>query len=191
MSLFEYNRNIFVLALEGYSRKVVMPMLTNVCEEAATTMLDTIDQKFRPFPEKYRQLGGTVDYPVYSGNLRDSTGLAVYCDGAVRSYKLPKYATHPQHIGKQGGIWGAEELESAIDYPGGEFFENLWVILFSAVDYAMIIDNGMSFSTGRGQNYFGKLQAMFVQAVKDGLDSRRISYGINNIDNPEGEYLYQ
>lgn len=177
MSLFEYNRNIFVLGLEGYLRKVVMPFLTNICEEAASKSLNEIDKSF----VKPR---GNMDFPIDTGNMRDGTGLAVYSDGAMREYVLPQYATFPQQMdGIEGEIWGTDLLEQAIVNSQADFSKNIWVVLFSTVPYAMLVDLYMSPITDRGMYFFGNFQEVLVKYIKEGLDRNHISYQITNIKN--------
>lgn len=111
--------------------------------------------------------------PVYSGNLHDATGLAIYVDGRTFYLKVPaKTATRRQHtggaMGNRRNIDGHDFLMRSIAEGAGVYSNGIWIVLYSAVPYAGHIDTlGSPF--GRGVDYFWNLRQELEREVRASL----------------------
>lgn len=151
MSYRTRNSQVFRSLLEKGVETNLKDMLTAWCKQVATDFVKYIDEEvFAPRGE------GNEDFPIYSENLHDATGVGVYCDSVLTSYVPTKQAKHAQHIGGQGPIWGHERLTAAIQSGVSEYGSGVWIVLFSSVPYAAIV-NDIGSPKFRGQNYFHKL----------------------------------
>ena len=119
------NAEIFRKGLLEYSKRI---------EQKLIELLDYVAQDIIIFIE------GSPDIPVQTGNLRDSTGIGIYQNGILRKYQPLKTATIAQEYeGNQ--IWGFRELEKAYTYGITLYSKNTWLVLFSAVPYAIEVDS--------------------------------------------------
>lgn len=114
-----------------------------------------------------------ISIPIYTGNLHDATGVAVYVDGATNYFKVPKKkATRKQHTGPSMGsrrnIDGNEFLMQSITEGAGVFNNGIWIVLYSAVPYAAHIDT-LGSRLGRGKEYFWQAREEFTNMVLNSL----------------------
>ena len=86
-----HNHKVITNSIELYVnevRKRIIILLRQVCD----VMLDYIEGK------------ADITIPIYTGNLHDATGIAIYVDGAVNYLKIPaKKATRRQSTGPSMG----------------------------------------------------------------------------------------
>ena len=83
--------------------------------------------------------------PIYTGNLKDATGIGVYRNGVLKKYVPSRIATVPQSSGfhhrNEYDIWGHQYLSDALEAASKEEYgKGIWIVLFSAVPYAFFIE---------------------------------------------------
>lgn len=113
--------------------------LLNVLYTAAQDVMDYIDSQ--------------KVIPIYTGNLKDATGIGVYCNGVLKSYVPSQIATRPQSSGFHHrnvyDIWGHQYLSDALEAASKEdYSKGIWIVLFSAVPYAFYIEERDGFFSG-------------------------------------------
>lgn len=126
------NDKVFAKCVKEYSEKL-QQRIHQVCYEFALHVFEYISDT--TFNE------GDGNMPYYSGNMRDSTALGVYFNGSLTAYIPPSSATRAQRYDEEaitdiwGKVWISDVLATTQDYQKG-----LWVVLYSAVPYAMKIE---------------------------------------------------
>lgn len=88
--------------------------------------------------------------PIYTGNLKDATGIGVYRNGVLKRYVPSQIATRPQSSGfhhrNEYDIWGHQYLSDALEAASKEGYgKGIWIVLFSAVPYAFYIEDRDAF----------------------------------------------
>lgn len=88
--------------------------------------------------------------PIYTGNLKDATGIGVYSNGVLEKYVPSQIATVPQSSGfhhrNEYDIWGHQYLSDALEAASKEEYgKGIWIVLFSAVPYAFYIEDRDAF----------------------------------------------
>lgn len=180
MSVAERNVRVFAKMLKARVDDEVKPKLIASLNEVAEWMVKTIEGNFEPF---FHLGGGNDDYPVWYGHLRDATGVGVYVDGHLTSYKPTKRALDsPQHHGSDTNIVGSERLEQALQEASGEFAGGIWIVLFSAVPYAYNVNTEGS-PRGRGVDFFDSLADTLKISVFSNLEPIGIKTSGNNLFN--------
>ena len=163
------NVRIMLKGVRGFTTKLRKRVL-RASEAAARDVVGEIDYLF---------MDDSDEYPQWSANMHDGTGVAVLNDGAVRYRGIPKKrARGPQTYGKRK-IWGRK---LAIERLGGGLFEEgagVEIKLVSAVPYAWRI-NAAGSKWGRGAGYFEKLSGLLLGWVKDALKAEGIKIGERN-----------
>ena len=156
-----HNRNVFADGLKRFAEQQIKPKLLAMCKNVAQTIVDVIDGNFTP-PE------GTDEFPVFTGNLHDATGVGVYCDGVLSSFIPTAIATEAQteNIGME--FFGSELLQQALSEAATQFESGVWIVLFSTVPYAYKI-NTQGSPIGRGAGFFEALQETLLTDVLAGL----------------------
>lgn len=170
-----HSHNVQVLkhGLEQYS-EVIASKIAAVCREAVQELYDEVDRLFSPKVPSWiskdgQLIGGSDDFPIWTGQLRNSTGAAVYWNGVIYSLiQNPLLPNEPQDYNGQEEIYGDAWLQNAIEQGYSKYGRGLWIVLFSAVPYAAEIDLFGSVR-GRGMNYFEKLKDIVKESVMNGL----------------------
>lgn len=157
------NQAVLEAGLRDYYEKHIKPELISVLRSVASQMVEIIDGNFK-LP------AGTDNYPVYTGNLHDATGVGVYVDGKVISFLPTEYANSPQMNleTNEENIVGREELEQAIDEASATFSTGIWIVIFSAVSYAYKV-NMVGSPAQRGKGFFKRLRNSLASQVLSGL----------------------
>ena len=107
-------------------------------------VLDTVAQDVMEYIDSQKVI------PIYTGNLKDATGIGVYRNGVLKRYVPSKIATRPQSSGfhhrNEYDIWGHQYLSDALEAASKEGYgKGIWIILFSAVPYAFYIEDRDAF----------------------------------------------
>lgn len=117
---------------------------------------------------------GEIPIPVYTGNMSDATGLGLYVDGRMSAFLPFPIATRKQTTGPgMGGrraIDGHQFLAASIREGQTTFSTGIWLVLYSAVPYAMKIDMEGS-KWGRGQDYFKTAKEVLTSMLKGSLNT--------------------
>ena len=158
MDYASHNSQVFKIGLRDYAQNIVKAKLLSQLGQIAGRMVELIDNSFA-MPD------GTEQFPVYSANMRDATGVGVYADGMIVRYLPTKRATK---MAGMGGLHtkmsGHDALNNAISYGLSMFSRGIWLVLFSAMPYATMIDMYGS-KIGRGVNFFGALKQSLITDV--------------------------
>lgn len=107
-------------------------------------VLDTVAQDVMEYIDSQKVI------PIYTGNLKDATGIGVYRNGVLKRYVPSQIATRPQSSGFHHknvyDIWGHQYLSDALEAASKEGYgKGIWIILFSAVPYAFYIEDRDAF----------------------------------------------
>lgn len=148
------NKRVFSKLLKQRVEDIVKPKLVGILNNVSDWMVQCVDESFIPF--EYHG-GGSDIFPIWESQLRDATGVGVYIDGALTSYKPTARGANPQSYGKDTNIIGTERLDMALQEAVGEFSSGIWIVLFSAVPYAYKVNTEGS-PWGRGIEFFDTLE---------------------------------
>lgn len=161
------NIRIVKVGMKNHLVRVGKPKLIDILRQVAQRMVDIIDGVFVPMPPY--EPGGNENFPVWRGHMHDSTGVAIYDDGVTVAYLPTKKAIKTQTYDRRKVV-GSEELRKAINEGATKFSKGLWIVLFSAVPYALEV-NEFGSPMGRGQEYFDTLSEDFFKDILMGLDA--------------------
>lgn len=145
--------------LTVHVRNVITPELVNVLKRVVDSLVNFIDSGY---------------IPEYLSHLHDSTGSAVYADGALVYFRpTNKHASSKKGKSGFGGvnhyeIDGAEFLQRTVADASSTFAKGVWFVVFSTVPYAYYIDANGS-PKGRGQGFFKKTYQDAVNEILAGL----------------------
>ena len=159
-----YNKMVFKSTLENAKYRISRPLLTAKLRKIAVDIVDEIDGNLWINDETF---------PIWTSNLHDSTGIAVYDYGAIASFIPPQYAAVAQKYGNIQDIWGSQYLKDFMNENASKFSKGIWIVLFSAVPYAGKV-NEVGSPLGRGINFFGLLKEMFADIVYNKLTKHKI-----------------
>ncbi len=167
------NAQIMERMLRQFAQNQVGKKLYEVATKAAEAIADKID-KWWHAPT------GTDDYPIYTGNMRDATGVAVYYNGRMEDYKPFPIATKKQHVGNEiTNIVGEEWFQKAVAEGSTKYTDGVWVVLFSAVPYADKVNSlGCECKADgiepHGVGYFERLEEELIREILAYLDIMEI-----------------
>lgn len=156
-----HNAQVFKVGLKNFTEHDIKPKLEAVLRNVAERLVAYIDGGFTP---PY----GTMQFPAYTGNLHDATGVGVYVDGRLSSYVPTAIAVEQQANKGEIGIDGAINLRLALQAGTTQFSKGIWIVLFSTVSYAYKI-NTQGSKRGRGVGFFDGLGEVLFQNVITGL----------------------
>lgn len=156
-----HNSKVFKVGLNDYAERVIKSKLVAMLKSVAQTLVDIIDGSF-VMPT------GSEQFPVYTANLHDATGVGVYSDGAVQYFVPTKRATDAQQDTSHNFFYGSDLLRQAISIGATQFSKGIWIVLFSTVPYAYSI-NEYGSSKGRGAGFFDNLKNTLLKDVLSNL----------------------
>lgn len=154
-----HNSKVFKVGLNDYAERIIKAKLEAVLRGIAKQIVAFVEGNFAK---------GDENFPVWSANLRDATGVGVYIDGRLSSYLPTPNATEPQEYNGIEGIVGSECLKQAVNEAATTFSKGIWFVLFSAVPYAYHI-NAHGSRKERGLRYFDLISADVETLVKEAL----------------------
>lgn len=170
------NLSVLLKGMQMHVKGVIAPQLIAVLTAKAQQVVAAIDNGFNKDSD---------DYPQWTANLHDATGVAVYVDGVARRFIPTKRATELQRSGFDGvnhrGIDGNAFLQQAITEASTRFAKGIWFVIFSAVPYAYHINvsgslinkgrtgGGSTIYGSRGKGFFDKLTQLSVDEILAGL----------------------
>lgn len=156
-----HNSKVFKEGLKDFAEREIKTKLETMLRSVAERLVAYIDGGFTP-PT------GTSQFPVYSGNLHDATGVGVYIDGRLSSFIPTAIAVEQQTNQGEIGIDGSINLRLALQAATSQFATGEWIVLFSTVPYAYKI-NTQGSPWGRGVGFFDGLGEILFQNVITGL----------------------
>lgn len=156
-----HNSKVFKVGLNDDAERVVKAKLVAMLKSVAQTLVGIIDGSF-VMPD------GSEQFPVYTANLHDATGVGVYSDGKVEYFVPTKMATDMQHDSSYNLFYGSDLLRQAISNGATQFSKGIWIVLFSTVPYAYNI-NTQGSKIGRGAGFFEALKQTLLNDVISGL----------------------
>lgn len=93
-----HNNKVFNLKIRQFADGIKLE-IADMLKSVAQIIVGVIDGNFAP-PE------GTQQFPIWTNNLHDATGIGVYCDGALSSFIPTARAMEVQSDGATlGNIW--------------------------------------------------------------------------------------
>ena len=156
-----HNSKVFGNGVKQYTERVIKAKLVAMLKTVAQAIVGIIDGNFT-MPD------GSEQFPVYTANLHDATGVGVYSDGAVQYFLPTKRATDAQHDSSYNFFYGSDLLRQAISNGATQFATGTWIVLFSTVPYAYSI-NAYGSSKGRGVGFFESLKNTLLKDVLSNL----------------------
>ena len=133
------------------NNKVVGNKINDFFDKATEALLKEI---YKVAEDVMEYIDSQKVIPIYTGNLKDATGIGVYNECKLVKYVPSKIATRPQSSGfhfDEGDsgerkythleIWGHKYLSDALEAASKDEYSNgIWIVLFSAVPYAFFIE---------------------------------------------------
>lgn len=80
------------------------------------------------------------EIPVDTWNLMEGTGIGVYVNGILTSFRYDELATQPRD-----GHWGRDTLTKALSAGASRFASGVWIVAFSTMPYAAEVDEWSGF----------------------------------------------
>lgn len=143
------NVALVTLKMKEFAEKEAKREVLKRMRRIAQYMVDFIDSHFADDSQQY---------PQFTANLHDATGVAIYDDGRLEQYIPTRRASGPQRTPIGEDEWGSEELANVIRQGTAKFREGLWLVMFSASSYAETIENiGGPTEEERGRKFFSAL----------------------------------
>lgn len=132
------------------NNKVVGNKINDFFDKATEALLKEI---YKVAEDVMEYIDSQKVIPIYTGNLKDATGIGVYHNGVLKSYVPSQIATRPQSSGFHHrnvyDIWGHQYLSDALEAASKEdYSKGIWIVLFSAVPYAFYIEERDGFFSG-------------------------------------------
>ena len=155
------NQKLFEAGLKKYAEKTIKPMLSEILARVARNIVAYVGKSFQPFGYYG---GGNEMFPIWTSNLRDATGVAVYIDGVMTSYQPTELGIEQQVHKGDFSIIGAERFEEAVNLALTDYSTGIWIVLFSAVPYAYDVTNFGS-PWGRGIGFFENLEDALTKDI--------------------------
>ena len=129
------------------NQKLIERRIDEVSNNSLAGLLDVLDKVAQDVME---YIDSQKVIPIYTGNLKDATGIGVYHNGVLKSYVPSQIATRPQSSGFHHknvyDIWGHQYLSDALEAASKEdYSKGIWIVLFSAVPYAFYIEDRDAF----------------------------------------------
>ena len=129
------------------NNKVVGNKINDFFDKATEALLKEI---YKVAEDVMEYIDSQKVIPIYTGNLKDATGIGVYSNGVLKKYVPSRIATVPQSSGfhhkNEYDIWGHQYLSDALEAASKEEYgKGIWIVLFSAVPYAFYIEDRDAF----------------------------------------------
>lgn len=163
---YSHNMAVINVALQDYTERVVKERIRKMCNEVADEFMLYIDNAYESLDGPVEQRGNS-EYPAWSDNMHDSTGIGVYNDGMLTAYIPTKRADQPQFDSKRElyDIWGTSYLQRALT-DSAKYNKGIWVVLFCAVPYAIDVNN-LGSPKGRGEEFFERFSKTFRRTIEE------------------------
>ncbi len=142
-----HNLSVIKVGLRDFAEKEAKKEVVRRMRIIAGKMLDLIERVFSDASEQF---------PEWTANLHDATGIGIYIDGHLDRYMPVQRAGKQQKASSGEKVWGTEELSEALTKASTTFAKGLWLVMFSAVDYADKVER-IGSPKERGRNFFTSL----------------------------------
>lgn len=145
MSKFHsHNIAVVTLGLKQFTKEVATREVMTRLRRIASSIVDYIDAHFK-FEDP--------QFPEYTANMHDATGVAIYNDGVLESYTPIQRASVAQKTAIDEDEWGYQELANAIRVGATKYSKGIWLVLFCASSYAEKVED-IGSPANRGQGFF-------------------------------------
>lgn len=141
------NVALVTLGMKNFAEREAKREVLKRMRRVAQYMVDFIDSHFND---------NDTDFPQYTANLHDATGIAIYDNGKLEAYLPTKRATQPQKTEIDEEEWGSQELANVVLQGVARFSKGLWLVMFSASSYAEMIED-IGSPKDRGRSFFTNL----------------------------------
>ena len=109
--------------------------------------------------------------PVDTRNLMEGTGIGIYYNGVLRSFRQDDIATVPKTIRGQE-VWGRKTLAQALSIGASKYSSGLWIVLFSTMPYAKYVNWRTDFFEKLSSTLFSKVGSQFkIQSYYEQIPS--------------------
>ena len=150
-SWLQHNNKIFNDKIEKHKQKL---------QSKVQQMFGALAREIVEYIEAFGEIEGM---PYFTANLADGTGVGVYLNGQLMAYMPAPNATEPQEFRGIENIWGTEYLFDALDAGSTTYNKGVWVVLFSTVPYAVLVDD---FGTTRNDGSISTPAGYFSEKLK-------------------------
>lgn len=151
-SWIAHNKAVLEQGMRKHINNVTKPELVGYLRNVAQQLVAAID-------------GNAFAIPVYTGNLKDATGVGVYVDGAMSAFMPTKTAQKKQAMKGRPYIFGSEFLAESLREASTTFSTGVWLVIFSAVPYAYKINTEGS-PKGQGKGYWDAIVNEVIANLK-------------------------
>lgn len=151
------NVALVTLRMKEFAEKEAKREVLRRMRRIAVAMVDFIDSRFSD---------DSNEFPQYTANLHDATGIAIYDNGKLESYMPAQRASVPQENSSREEEWGSQELANVIRQGMSRFSKGLWLVLFSASSYAEQVED-LGSPRNRGKKFFEWLWDQISIDIKD------------------------
>lgn len=141
------NVALVTLKMKEFAEKEAKLEVLKRMRRIAQRMVDFIDSNFAD---------DSSQFPQWTSNLHDATGVAIYDDGRLENYIPTQRASEPQQSPIGEDEWGTQELANVIKQGVTKFPKGLWLVLFSASSYSEQIED-IGSPASRGKGFFERL----------------------------------
>ena len=152
-----HNLSVIKVGLREFAEKEAKKEVVRRMRIIAGKMIDLIDRVFSKTSD---------NFPEWTANLHDATGIGIYVDGHLDEYMPVQRASTAQQSRSGEDVWGTTELSEALTNASTTFSKGLWLVMFSAVDYAEQIED-IGSPKDRGEGFFTALCEWLGMDVKE------------------------
>ncbi|MDE7350307.1 MAG: hypothetical protein K2N25_04515 [Muribaculaceae bacterium] len=152
-----HNLSVIKVGLREFAEKEAKKEVVRRMRIIAGKMIDLIERVFSDESEQF---------PEWTANLHDATGIGIYVDGHLDKYMPVQRASTAQQSRSGEDVWGTTELSEALTKASTTFAKGLWLVMFSAVDYAEQIEK-IGSPKDRGRSFFTSLCEYLGMDVKE------------------------
>ena len=126
------NESVIKSKMDEFIKRLVHADIMKLLDRVAQQVISLIEN------------GGEI--PFATGNLQDSTGIGIYHEGILKRYLPNKTAIksrsdiYPAGLTDRDNIWGRNQLNEAIGKGALLYTKGYWLVIYSAMPYASLVN---------------------------------------------------
>lgn len=105
------------------------------------------------------------EFPKSTGNLYNSTAIAIYVGGALTLFKTSDYNPTSAQVWGDSMFWGSQTLQDALNQGAARYAVGTWVVLYASQPYAEFVNEEHTRWIGWFDNYSEMLKDMVSKLV--------------------------